>query len=246
MVAWVIKNKVMNVVQKSARKIIKLSFNLSVWTIDYFSKMEIYHKKVTVLRELDDGTLGREIVRCLDDNNLTLVPKYESHDLKHVLLGYQMTPEDEIRMQAFMIGNGNYSLPSFAILGFGTLLLPELCGTFIKDFQKGRRSEKIADWTIEEYGHRDLVELQTKLTRFKSTEKTPISMRTIIKYGALTSITAGVFGMIYCLPFLFSSQIEDIVGAGFPFVGGAILATGGLLALTKSQQAPDLNKELKI
>ncbi|NLR65346.1 hypothetical protein HGH92_13590 [Chitinophaga varians] len=36
--------------------------------------------------------------------------------------------------------------------------------------------------------------------------------------------------MIYCLPFLFSSSMEDLVGAGFPFVGGAIIASAGLIA----------------
>lgn len=56
----------------------KLSNNFSVRTIDYFSKEEIYHEKVNVLRELDDSTLGREIDHCLGDNNLTLVLKYES------------------------------------------------------------------------------------------------------------------------------------------------------------------------
>ncbi|WP_343744769.1 hypothetical protein [Chitinophaga sp.] len=38
--------------------------------------------------------------------------------------------------------------------------------------------------------------------------------------------------MIYCLPFLFSSSMKDLVGAGFPFVGGAIIASAGLIALS--------------
>jgi ubiquinone biosynthesis protein Coq4 len=88
--------------------------------------VEPYQQKVSKLRQLNSGTLGKEIAKCLDNHNLTLVQKYESHDLKHVLLNYQMTAEDEIRMQAFMVGNGNYSIPSFAILFFGVILLPDL------------------------------------------------------------------------------------------------------------------------
>ena len=38
--------------------------------------------------------------------------------------------------------------------------------------------------------------------------------------------------MLFCLPFLFSSNVADLVGAGFPFVGGAILFVGGLLVLS--------------
>lgn len=226
----------MNLIQKGARSIIEISFQGSVRVIEYFSEMDDYHQKVDALRTLDEGTLGREIARCLDDHQLTLVPKYESHDLKHVLLGYEMTPEDEIRMQAFMIGNGNYSIPSFAILGFGAVLLPEMWSTFAKDFRRGRRMQPISHFSIENYQNRNLIQLQNELPESNKAEKPFIGMRRLIKYGACTSIVAGVFGMIFCLPFLFSNNIADLVGAGFPFVGGAILAVGGLLALARNQQ----------
>jgi hypothetical protein len=75
----------MNLLQKIARTVIKQSFCLSVSTIEFFSKMEPYNKQVLELRRLENGTLGKEIANCLDNNNLNLVPKYESHDLKHVL-----------------------------------------------------------------------------------------------------------------------------------------------------------------
>lgn len=88
-------------------KIIQKSFYLSVWIIEQFSETEELEKKVEQLDKLEEGTLGKEIAKCLKQNNLTLVPNYESHDLKHSLLKFEMTPLDEIRMQAFMIGNGN-------------------------------------------------------------------------------------------------------------------------------------------
>ncbi|MEL7006633.1 MAG: hypothetical protein AAFN93_28495, partial [Bacteroidota bacterium] len=77
--------------------------------------MKAYDEQLEQLRQLEKGTLGREIADCLDKHNLRLVPHYESHDLKHSLLDYKMTPTDEIRLQAFMIGNGNISIPSIAI-----------------------------------------------------------------------------------------------------------------------------------
>ncbi|AXT54670.1 hypothetical protein D1815_02465 [Aquimarina sp. AD1] len=222
----------MNILQKIARRIIKISFDTSVRTIEYFSKMDKYHKQVNELRELESGTLGKEIANCLDEHNLTLVPKYESHDLKHVLLDYQMTPEDEIRMQAFMVGNGNYSIPSFTILTFGAILLPDLWWTFYSDFKKGKRNIGISEWTIEKYATRNLTELRAELIISELEQKTTLDMKQVTKFGAFASIIAGVFGMLFCLPFLFSSNIADLVGAGFPFVGGAVLAVGGLLALS--------------
>jgi hypothetical protein len=56
----------------------------------------------------------------------------------------------------------------------------------------------------------------------------------VVRYGSLMAIAAGVAGMLFCLPFLFSTRIADLVGAGFPFMGGAFLAGAGLIALSKT------------
>lgn len=57
-------------------------------------------------------------------------------------------------------------------------------------------------------------------------------LQIVAKFGAIAAIFAGIGGMFFCLPFLFSSNMADLVGAGFPFIGGAIIASAGLLSLT--------------
>ena len=69
-----------------------------------------------------------------------------------------------------------------------------------------------------------------------------MTLHSKIKKGAIVAIIAGIFGMLYCLPFLYSARIEDLVGAGFPFVGGAILVSGGLIALSNLVKTTN-NKE---
>lgn len=233
----------MNILQKIARRIIKVSFDTSVSTIEYFSKMDRYHQQVDELRKLESGTLGKEIANCLDNHKLTLVPKYESHDLKHVVLDYKMTAEDEIRMQAFMIGNGNYSIPSFTIFFFGAILLPDLWTTFYADFEKGRQTVPISNWTVNDFANRSIRELRNELAQPIRQKINLIDMKRLTQLAAMATVFAGVFGMLFCLPFLFSSNMADLVGAGFPFIGGAILVVGGLLTLSnltkeknKSQQ----------
>ena len=54
----------------------------------------------------------------------------------------------------------------------------------------------------------------------------------IINVAALLTMAAGAFGMLFCFPFLWSSNMADLVGAGFPFVAGAILIIGGLINLS--------------
>jgi hypothetical protein len=43
---------------------------------------------------------------------------------------------------------------------------------------------------------------------------------------------AGIFGMLFCFPFLWSANMADLVGAGFPFVGGALLVGSSLISLS--------------
>ena len=231
----------MNSLQHLARKIIKKAFNFSVATIEQFSTMGYYIEKVKELRTYEEGSLGKEIANCLDHHHLNLVPKYESHDLKHVLLDYDMTAEGEIRLQAYMLGNGNYSIPSFTIFIFGALLLPDLWKTFYLDFKKGRQSMSIVHWTIDAYGHYDIQELRASLKISPQDSSESNIWSVFIRMGALATITAGLFGMLYCLPHLFSSNMADLVGAGFPFVGGAILAVGGLLSLSNLHRMTPLN-----
>ncbi len=222
----------MNTFQKLSRGIIKFSFELSIRVIERYSNMEPYHAKVVALSKMEEGTLGKSVANCLKQHKITLVPKYESHDLKHVLLDYKMTPEGEIRMQAFMIGNGNVTIPSLAILTFGALLLPDRWSVLYADYRRGRYALPIADWALENYADFELTALRAKVFNTSHQIKPRNNMKRITKTGAITAIVAGVFGMIYCLPYLFSSNIADLIGAGFPFLAGAILAIGGLLTLS--------------
>lgn len=57
-------------------------------------------------------------------------------------------------------------------------------------------------------------------------------MKRFIQFAAVATVLAGVFGMLFCLPFLFSTNMADLVGAGFPFIGGAVLVVGGLMSLS--------------
>lgn len=223
----------MKKIKSIPERIIKISFHIAVWLIERFHNMKYYEEQVANLRKLPNGTLGREIANCLDLNGLKLVPGFESHDLKHTLLGYQMTPVDEIRLQSFMIGNGNISIPSIVIFTFGFLLLPHKWIQFAKDFHVGFNSKSIKDWTIEEHAQKDLIELRKSVIMTNPKKMTIQPMVQKLTYlGSFSAMILGGLGMAYCLPFLFSSVMEDLVGAGFPFVGGAILFTGGLISLS--------------
>jgi Coenzyme Q (ubiquinone) biosynthesis protein Coq4 len=155
----------MNFFQKGARQLIKKSFHGAVWLIEQFHDMEPSQRKVHEFALLPDGTLGKEVSNCLILNHLCLVPRYESHDLKHILLDFKMTPENEIRMQAFMLGNGNGTVPCLAILVYGLLLLPDQWRLLWSDFKRGQKCHPISDWTLEAFADQNVIELRKRMVK---------------------------------------------------------------------------------
>jgi hypothetical protein len=59
-----------------------------------------------------------------------------------------------------------------------------------------------------------------------------LTAKMIIGLIAICTMTIGVIAMLFCLPFLYSSKMEDLIGAGFPFLSGSILFIGGLIGLS--------------
>jgi hypothetical protein len=220
----------MHRLQRPSHWLISTIFHTVVRIICFFYNMKLYEEKVAAWRKYPEGTVGRDVARCLDDNKLRLVPHFESHDLKHVLLGYKMTPVDEIRLQAFMLGNGNRTIASCIIFAFG-LLLPDAWPSFVREFKRGRRAIPISSWTIEALADQPTLLLQQQIFNNQYVAKPVFNMKAITTVGAVTAIVAGLFGMLFCLPFLFSSNVADLIGAGFPLVAGAIMLAGGLMTL---------------
>lgn len=58
-----------------------------------------------------------------------------------------------------------------------------------------------------------------------------LDLKRIVVIIAILIMIAGIAGMFYCLPFLYSARIEDLVGAGFPFLAGSVMLIGGLISI---------------
>jgi len=212
-------------------QIIGNSFFLAVKVIRFFVGSDSQKMQLKELEKYAKGTVGKAIADCLNQNNLAFVPHFENHDLKHVLLNFKMTPLDEIRLQAFMIGNGNLSIPSVAIFIFGFILMPGQWKLFYRDFKRGKKALPIKSWMIDQYAEKKLSELRQFIYNGK-TKESFLAAEMIIRLINILIIGVGVFGMLFCLPYLWSSNLTDLIGAGLPFIAGAILTTGGLINLT--------------
>jgi hypothetical protein len=215
-------------------RLISRAFFLAVSLIERLHDMRPYQQKLEALAQLPAGSVGQEMAAAMQARQLNFVPGFESHDLKHVVLGYALEPLDEIRLQAFMLGNGNWTLPSVLIFLFG-LLLPHRYRLFYQDYRAGRACPSLAALTIEECQHYPLQAFQQQLLS-RYVQLKPAARLCFHAWFSLTGsyalILVGAAAMLLCFPFLWSANVADLVGAGFPFVAGAIFVVGGFLSLS--------------
>jgi len=106
-------------------------------------------QKLDYMRSLPDHTVGHDLAKMLDSKGLKLIPGFEKHDLDHLILGYDMTPEEELCMQAYLIGNGRWQLQCILFLS-SAVLLPGLWSTLWDHYNLGRQSEPLASLRLED------------------------------------------------------------------------------------------------
>ena len=109
-----------------------------------------YAQKLQRMRSLPDHTVGNDLAKMLDEKGLKLIPGFERHDLNHLILGYGMEPEEELCMQAYLVGNGYYKLHCCLFLS-SSLLLPCLWRTLFAHYRLGNRSASLFSLSLEEY-----------------------------------------------------------------------------------------------
>lgn len=115
-----------------------LQFIFKIRTQQYLDKLE----------NSSPNTVGNDVLLLLKKNSLKPIPFFEDHDLKHLILGYEMSSEEEVRMQFYLLGNGNRSISCLLFVLSG-LLLPSCWETFYNDYNKGKNSQNILNLKLD-------------------------------------------------------------------------------------------------
>ncbi len=89
-----------------------------VFFLECFGDNAACRRQERLLATLPAGTVGHALHTFLRAHGFRLVPGYQRHDLKHVLLGFDTSASDEMRMQVFMTGNGGFGKESAMALLF--------------------------------------------------------------------------------------------------------------------------------
>ncbi len=98
------------------------------------------------LQCMPTGTVGNDLFNMLNKCKIELLPYYEKHDIKHLILDYPTDEEGEVCLQCCMLGNGHISFPVMATIIYGLLTMPEYYGSFYKAFIRGRKMNDIKNW----------------------------------------------------------------------------------------------------
>lgn len=133
----------------------------SIWVLEKIYGKEPLNMRLEQLRKLEPGTVGREIADMLDSKHYRLIPKFEDHDLKHVVLGFAMTRRDEIMMQAYLAGNGNRTLPCIVFLSIA-IIYPGLWRDLIVQYQSGKKRKSIYYLRLDDCMYRNLNEVKAE------------------------------------------------------------------------------------
>ncbi|QNA44103.1 Coq4 family protein [Lacibacter sediminis] len=100
------------------------------------------------LSALPFETVGNELWQLLNAHSIRLLPYYERHDIKHVVLDYPFTDEGEVSLQFFMLANGRVSFPVLATVIYGLVTMPEYYSSFRNAYQRGKEASDLSslDW----------------------------------------------------------------------------------------------------
>ena len=142
-----------------------------------------------VLRRLPDGTLGREYVRLLDDNGYgafvisDAVPRAMlernvfghriavTHDMFHVLTGFDTTWAGELGVLAFTSAQGYARVQRYVALPLALLLypvlaprqIPALVRCLVQGWRMGRRAHLVLGYRLEDWFARPVDEARRQL-----------------------------------------------------------------------------------
>jgi ubiquinone biosynthesis protein Coq4 len=115
------------------------------------------------LSALPYETVGNELWQLLNAHSIRLLPYYERHDIKHVVLDYPFTDEGEVSLQFFMLANGRVSFPVLATVIYGLVTMPEYYSSFRTAWERGKQAKSLENMDWFGIMHLPLVSVQKQI-----------------------------------------------------------------------------------
>lgn len=116
----------------------------------YFKK-DVLAWNITIPKLLNykENTLGKDLALFLIENNFQVEPKFETHDIYHILSSYPTTVLGEICLSAFNVGSGKKSLYTYAVTLVGSIILIDKLSSILKAYKRGKSAKNYSLWSFE-------------------------------------------------------------------------------------------------
>ena len=122
---------------------VQIGFHLVKSVYQPFHQKPSWRLQSSDLLKLTSDSLGFHIGCFLLKHNLELQDQAETHDVFHVLTGYNTSSLEEIGMQFWLYGNGKRSFPLYSAMAAGLLIYPDKFHYLMDCQYLGQRSRSI-------------------------------------------------------------------------------------------------------
>lgn len=109
---------------------------------------------------MPDNSLGHGLYDYLKEANLSFKPNLIRHDIKHILLNYDMKMPDELKIHAFLIGNRSYNAMGIIYLMVCVCIVPEILPKLKQEYIRGKQATCLKAIDLKAY-----VTVETELVR---------------------------------------------------------------------------------
>ncbi len=149
-----------------------LLFEISkpIYRFIFKSNTKAWTKQLKDLKNLTPNSLGNDLYIFLSNHGFNIEAKLESHDVGHVLLGYDTDVVQEVCMQFFYLGSGKKSVYSLLTVILGYLILPEYYSFFNTAFKRGKTAINFQKWDFEHLLKEPTSTLQAQIFQIKQTQ----------------------------------------------------------------------------
>ena len=91
-------------------------------------------------KNMPKNSLGNGLYIYLKRKKISFKPNLIRHDIKHILLGYEMDMLDELRIHSFLMGNRSFNALGMVYFIICTSIIPETIPQLIKPYKSSQRA----------------------------------------------------------------------------------------------------------
>ncbi|MDX1350438.1 MAG: hypothetical protein R3279_09335 [Putridiphycobacter sp.] len=109
------------------------------------------------------NSVGRLYYNCIEAKTIEYKPNLVKHDMKHIILGYNMDIKNELNIIAFLIGNKSHNKVGLIYLLVCLCIVPEYIPKLRKHYQRGKQSKRLRDFEIDSFVEMNINDVRNTL-----------------------------------------------------------------------------------